>query len=34
MMTVEEEFGVVIEEDELTQFKTVADVARYIDENA
>lgn len=34
MMTVEEEFGVVIEEDELTQFKTIADVARYIDENA
>jgi len=34
MMSVEEEFGVVIEEDEIVQFKTIADVARYIDENA
>lgn len=34
MMSVEEEFGVVIEEDEIAQFKTIADVARYIDDNA
>ncbi|MCL1819493.1 MAG: acyl carrier protein [Oscillospiraceae bacterium] len=34
MMSIEEEFGVVIEEDEIAQFKTVSDVARYIDDNA
>ena len=33
MMSVEEEFGVVIAEDEVVNFKTVADVARFIDEN-
>ncbi len=34
MMSVEEEFGVIIEEDEVSKFRTVGDVARYIDENA
>ncbi len=34
MMSVEEEFGVTIEEDEVRNFKTVGDVARYIDEKA
>jgi len=33
MMSVEEEFGVVIAEEEVGNFKTVADVARFIDEN-
>lgn len=32
MMSVEEEFDVTIEEDKVQGFKTVADVAAYIDE--
>lgn len=31
MMSVEEEFDVTIEEDKVQSFKTVADVAAYID---
>jgi acyl carrier protein len=34
MMSVEEEFGITIEEDEVRGFKTVADVARYIEEHS
>ena len=33
MMSVEEEFGITIAEDEAKGFKTVGDVARYIDEH-
>ena len=33
MMSVEEEFGVVIAEEEVGNFKTVADVAKFIDDN-
>lgn len=33
MMSVEEEFGIAISEDDVQGFKTVGDVARYIDEN-
>lgn len=32
MMSVEEEFDVTIEEDKVQGFKTVADVANYIDD--
>ncbi len=32
MMSVEEEFEIVIDEDQVKSFKTVADVAGYIDE--
>ncbi|MDR0380735.1 MAG: acyl carrier protein [Oscillospiraceae bacterium] len=32
MMSVEEEFGVTIDEDDVRSFKTVGDVAHYIDE--
>ena len=34
MMAVEEEFGITIDEDAAKTFKTVKDVAGYIDENA
>ena len=33
MMSVEEEFGVTIDEDEVRKFKAVGDVAQYIDDN-
>ena len=33
MMSVEEEFGVTIDEEEVRKFKTVGDVAQYIDDN-
>ncbi len=33
MMSVEEEFDISIDEDQVQKFKTVGDVARYIDEN-
>ena len=33
MMAVEEEFGIIIDEEETKNFKTVDDVARYIDDN-
>ena len=32
MMSVEEEFGITIEEEDVRGFKTVADVAGYIDD--
>ena len=32
MMSIEEEFGVSIDEDDVRTFKTVGDVAKYIDE--
>lgn len=32
MMSVEEEFDITIEEDKVQSFKTVADVANYIDD--
>ena len=32
MMSVEEEFGVTIDEEDVRNFKTVGDVAKYIDE--
>jgi len=34
MMSVEEEFGVAIDEEAAKTFKTITDVAHYIDENA
>lgn len=34
MMAVEEEFGITIDEDAAKTFKTLSDVAHYIDENA
>ncbi|MCL2002483.1 MAG: acyl carrier protein [Oscillospiraceae bacterium] len=34
MMSVEEEFELTIDEDAVKGFRTVADVAAYIDENA
>ena len=34
MMSVEEEFGMTIDEEEVRNFKTVGDVAKYIDEHA
>ncbi len=34
MMSVEEEFNVSIDEDEVRNFKTVGDVAQYIDDRA
>ena len=33
MMSIEEEFGVSIDEEAVRTFKTVGDVAKYIDEN-
>lgn len=33
MMSVEEEFGITIAEEEVQGFKTVGDVARFIDDN-
>ncbi len=33
MMSVEEEFNVTVDEEEVRKFKTVGDVARYIDEH-
>lgn len=33
MMSVEEEFGITIDEENVRAFKTVGDVATYIDEN-
>lgn len=33
MMSVEEEFGITIAEEEVQGFKTVGDVAKFIDEN-
>ncbi len=32
MMSIEEEFGVTIDEEDVRNFKTVGDVAAYIDE--
>ena len=34
MMSVEEEFGITIDEEAAKNFKTIADAARYIDDNA
>lgn len=34
MMSVEEELGITIDEDKVQGFKTVGDVAKFIDENA
>lgn len=34
MMSIEEEFELTIEEDGAQNFRTVGDVARYIDENS
>jgi acyl carrier protein len=33
MMSVEEEFEIVIDEDAVRDFRTIADVASYIDDN-
>lgn len=33
MMSVEEEFGITIAEEEVQGFKTVGDVAKFIDDN-
>lgn len=33
LMTIEQEYGVVVPDEVITTFKTVGDVARYIDAN-
>lgn len=33
MMSIEEEFGITIAEEEIQGFKTVGDVSRFIDDN-
>ena len=33
MMSIEEEFGITIAEEEIQGFRTVGDVARFIDDN-
>jgi len=33
MMSIEEEFGITIDEDEIQDFKTVGDVGKFIDDN-
>lgn len=33
LMTIEEEYGIVVPDDAITTFKTVGDVARYLENN-
>ncbi|MBQ0009569.1 MAG: acyl carrier protein [Ruminococcus sp.] len=33
LMTIEQDYGVVIPDDEVVGFKTVGDIARYMEEN-
>lgn len=33
LMTIEEEYGIVVPDDVITTFKTVGDVARYLENN-
>lgn len=33
LMTIEQDYGVVIPDDEVVGFKTVGDIARYIEDN-
>jgi len=33
MMSIEEEFGITIDEEEIQNFKTVRDVGKFIDDN-
>ncbi len=33
LMSIEEEFGVVVPDDEVANLKTIGDVAKYVDDN-